>query len=353
MTVKDQQDWKVPPCISNWKNPKGYTIPLDKRLAADGRGLQDVQINDNFAKLSEALYISEQKAQEAVTMRSKVQKEMMMKEKERKEHELRALAQKARFERTGVVPPAAVSIPSEKNAMDSSDTKIDREHAREKEKDLPKETREECKWREKIREERRREREKERKLEAKDSAMRKKSKITRDRNRDVSEKVALGMASAGAGRGEETMYDQRLFNQEKGMDSGFAFDDQYNVYDQGLFTTQPMLSTLYRPKKDVDAEIPRCADGPLEFENVAEEDDIFQLDQFMTEVNGEKLKTAFLECQGDIKLESLIIFRAEELETELMKMVKQDNQWQLSARVEQLGQELAELKQALADKRVE
>ena len=156
MTVKDQQDWKVPPCISNWKNPKGYTIPLDKRLAADGRGLQDVQINDNFAKLSEALYVSEQKAREAVTIRSKVQKEMMMKEKERKEHELRALAQKACFERTGVVPPAAVSIASEKNAMDSSDMRIDREHAREKEKDLPKETREEreeCIWREKIREE--------------------------------------------------------------------------------------------------------------------------------------------------------------------------------------------------------
>ena len=40
ITAKDQQDWKIPPCISNWKNPKGYTIPLDKRLAADGRGLQ-------------------------------------------------------------------------------------------------------------------------------------------------------------------------------------------------------------------------------------------------------------------------------------------------------------------------
>ncbi|KAF3948180.1 hypothetical protein CMV_025790 [Castanea mollissima] len=50
MIVNDQQDWKVPPSISNWKNPKGYMIPLDKRLAADGRGLQ------------EALYVSKQKA---------------------------------------------------------------------------------------------------------------------------------------------------------------------------------------------------------------------------------------------------------------------------------------------------
>ncbi|KAI3685400.1 hypothetical protein L6452_34642 [Arctium lappa] len=95
---------EIPPCISNWKNLKGYTIPLDKHLAADGRGLQEVQINDNFAKLSEALYVAEQKAREAVAMRSKVQKEMMMKEKKRKEQELSALAQKARSERTGVVP---------------------------------------------------------------------------------------------------------------------------------------------------------------------------------------------------------------------------------------------------------
>lgn len=40
---------------------KGYTIPLDKRLAADGRGLQTVHINENFAKLAEALYIADRK----------------------------------------------------------------------------------------------------------------------------------------------------------------------------------------------------------------------------------------------------------------------------------------------------
>ena len=41
--------------------PQGYTIPLDKRLAADGRGLQTVHINENFAKLAEALYIADRK----------------------------------------------------------------------------------------------------------------------------------------------------------------------------------------------------------------------------------------------------------------------------------------------------
>ncbi|KAI8015333.1 putative GTPase-activating protein AN11010 [Camellia lanceoleosa] len=43
--------------------------------------------------------------------------------------------------------------------------------------------------------------------------------------------------------------------------------------------------------------------------------------------------------------------RAEELETALMEMVKQDNRRQLSARVEQLEQEVAELRQALSDKK--
>ncbi|XP_057759641.1 SNW/SKI-interacting protein A-like [Arachis stenosperma] len=322
VTVKDQQDWKIPPCISNWKNPKGYTIPLDKRLAADGRGLQDVQINDNFAKLSEALYVAEQKAREAVAMRSKVQKEMLLKEKERKEQELRALAQKARSERTGVAPPAAIPVPSERSAMDDADMADDYEQPRERErgereKNYPKESREEREerlHREKIREERRRERERERRLEAKDAAMGKKSKITRDRDRDISEKVALGMASTKAGT--EVMYDERLFNQEKGISSGFATDDQYNVYDKGLFTAQPTLSTLYRPKKDVDNETYGGADEqlekirktdrfkpdrgfagtsersgprdrPLEFEN-QDEADPFGLDQFLTDVKSGK-----------------------------------------------------------------
>lgn len=308
VTVKDQQDWKIPPCISNWKNPKGYTIPLDKRLAADGRGLQEVQINDNFAKLSEALYVAEQKAREAVAMRSKVQKEMAMKEKEKKEMELRALAAKARSERTGVAPPPVAALgPPSRNMMDIDDTRSERETRETKEE------REERSNREKIREERRRERERERRLEAKDAAMGKKSKITRDRDRDISEKVALGMASAGTSRGGEVMYDQRLFNQEKGMDSGFATDDQYNVYDKGLFTAQATLSTLYQPKKDLDSDVYGGADEqlekirntdrfkpdkgftgaseksgkrdrPVEFEQAAEEADPFGLDQFLTEV---------------------------------------------------------------------
>lgn len=102
VTVKEQKEWKIPPCISNWKNAKGYTIPLDKRLAADGRGLQQVHINENFAKLAEALYIADRKAREAVEMRAQLEKKLAQKEKEKKEDNLRQLAEKARNERAGL-----------------------------------------------------------------------------------------------------------------------------------------------------------------------------------------------------------------------------------------------------------
>ncbi|KAI3470856.1 hypothetical protein Pfo_027519 [Paulownia fortunei] len=248
VTVKDQQDWKIPPCISNWKNPKGYTIPLQQRLAADGPVLQEAQINDNFPKLSEALYVAEQKAREAVAVRLKVQKERMMKEKEKNEMELRELARNARSEKAGVAPAVAVSMPSERGDVFKE----------------TKEEREERTHRRKILEERRKEREREKMLEAKYAPVGKKTKITRDGGRDISEKVALGMATTG-GRAGEVMYDQRLYNQEKGMDSGFAPDDSYNIYDKGLFTTQSTIGTLYKPKKkEMDDEMYGGAHEQLE-----------------------------------------------------------------------------------------
>jgi SNW domain-containing protein 1 len=81
----------------------------------------------------------------------------------------------------------------------------------------------------------RRHRECERQWEASSSSG-KKSRITRDRDQDVSERIALGMASTRGSTGTgEVAYDERLFNQDTGMDSRFAVVDQYNVYSGRLF----------------------------------------------------------------------------------------------------------------------
>ncbi|KAH0898034.1 hypothetical protein HID58_047602 [Brassica napus] len=182
VTVKDQQDWKIPPC------------------------LQDVQINNSFAKLSESLYVAEEKAREAVSMRSKVQKEMVMKEKERKEQELRALAQK-----------------------------------------LPK------------------------KLALKEVMLLRVRVLLngckgRRYEKSVAGKVKMLLWGRRARSLEtETVTSARksLLEWQKGMDSGFATDDQYNVYDKSLFTALPTLSTLHEPKKDTDEEMYGNADEQL------------------------------------------------------------------------------------------
>ncbi|MEW5302888.1 MAG: hypothetical protein WDW36_005628 [Sanguina aurantia] len=344
----DHSNWKIPPAISNWKNPKGYTIPLDKRLAADGRGLQSTTINDKFAALSEGLFTAESKAREAISMRAEIQKQLLIKEKAKKETELRDLALRARTERAGgggmmggaVMGSMPEAPMAQTDAASDSDEDDDRQGgarsrggaigvgrpgggdggrdggggARQQavpEENETREEREERRRRDEIREERRRERERERRLESKDAHGGKKSKLTRDRDRDVSEKVALGMAKVPGGG--EVMYDQRLFNQEQGMASGFGAEDSYNTYDKPLFAERASAN-LFRPTKadgeqygggleaeeggvrsdkfkadkgfkgaDVSAG-PRSR--PVEFERNVEEADPFGLDQFLSEVKG-------------------------------------------------------------------
>lgn len=43
----------------------------------------------------------------------------------------------------------------------------------------------------------------------------------------------------------ENLYDQRLFNQSKGMGSGFGDDDSYGVYDKPMFANTS-ASSIYR-----------------------------------------------------------------------------------------------------------
>uniref|UniRef100_A0AAV2KCZ0 SNW domain-containing protein 1 n=1 Tax=Knipowitschia caucasica TaxID=637954 RepID=A0AAV2KCZ0_KNICA len=275
MTVKEQQEWKIPPCISNWKNAKGYTIPLDKRLAADGRGLQTVHINENFSKLAEALYIADRKAREAVEMRAQVEKKMAQKEKEKKEEKLRELAQMARDRRAGI-----------KSHGDKVAGGDDVGEVRE---------------RDEIRYDRRKERQHDRNIAR--AAPDKRSKLQRDQDRDISELIALGVPNPRTS--SEVQYDQRLFNQSKGMDSGFAGgeDETYNVYDQPFRGNKNMASNIYRPSKNIDkdayaddldslmrsnrfvpdrgftgADSQSRPEGPVQFE-----EDPFGLDKFLEE----------------------------------------------------------------------
>ena len=85
LTKQDQDDWRIPACISNWQNANGFTIPLHMRLQADGRGLQDVSVNERHAAFADALYTAEKQARIETEQRSLVQNSIKLAQAQQKE----------------------------------------------------------------------------------------------------------------------------------------------------------------------------------------------------------------------------------------------------------------------------
>ncbi|NXR97658.1 SNW1 protein, partial [Oxylabes madagascariensis] len=251
MTVKEQQEWKIPPCISNWKNAKGYTIPLDKRLAADGRGLQ-----------TRAVTISPERGRKRSCNAKSCSWNVLTSYQQAGGWQAgEPLCWKGPRSCSGQYAeykPAA--CPGNSNAKGIQS----------------------CICRSVT------------------------SELQRNENRDISEVIALGVPNPRPSN--EIQYDQRLFNQSKGMDSGFAGgeDEIYNVYDQPWRSGKDMAQNIYRPSKNVDKDmygddleariktnrfVPdkefsnsdrntrgRGRDGPVQFE-----EDPFGLDKFLEE----------------------------------------------------------------------
>ncbi|KAF2875510.1 SKIP/SNW domain-containing protein [Massariosphaeria phaeospora] len=290
LTAEDQEMWKIPPPISNWKNPKGYTVPLDKRLAADGRGLQDITINDKFAAFGEALQAADRHARDEVKQRAVIQQRLAEKEKMQKEDHLRNLAKQAREERANVSRRRSRSRSSSVSDSDDEEEALRR--------------------REEARRERRQEHERELR-QARMGTERKIQVMAREQNRDISEKVALGLAKPT--QSGESMYDSRLFNRSSGFNAGFN-EDQH--YDKPLFAAQDAISSIYRPSVQQDdgeddggtydkitksskfevlgkakegfkgADLQEAREGPVQF--VKDADDPFNINQMINEVRGEK-----------------------------------------------------------------
>ncbi|KAL4804917.1 Pre-mRNA-processing protein 45 [Aspergillus unguis] len=251
LTAEDQEAWKIPPPVSNWKNPKGYTVPLDKRLAADGRGLQDVSINDKFAQFAEALFTADRHAREEVRLRAQMQQRLAEKEKAQKEDHLRALAQKAREERTRGTESRASRSPSRDRSRSRS---LSDTSSRSR---TPSEDGEAARERERARRERRQDAERQLR-QSRMGTERRIQAMAREQNRDISEKVALGLAKPT--QSSETMWDSRLFNQGGGMSTGFNED---NPYDKPLFAAQDAINSIYRPKPSADFDEEADAEGEM------------------------------------------------------------------------------------------
>lgn len=372
LSKEEAAKWHIPPVVSNWKNNRGYTISLEKRLAANGRGSVDHSINDRFAEMADALYKAERNARADVEKRAQMQQKVALRAKEAKERELRELAERARRERRGYLglsemtdtesvaarsevaagsvagegsvthagnarrvrddaPPVAPSAAIVRRDEEGSEKRPRRKSrfayasvvvngvasemrpsggntGNEGAEDVGDET--EVRRRDAIREERRWERERELRQsrvvygESTGPTL-KRSKLSRDADRDLTERVALGQRVDEGGKTGEVLYDQRLFNQD-GRVGGYGADDAYNLYDRPLFSGKNASSQYqFRPPPSNSGDEGEASvaggrlgtrasqstqrrDRPVEFERDTElkssaNDDPFGLDKFMDE----------------------------------------------------------------------
>lgn len=63
----------------------------------------------------------------------------------------------------------------------------------------------------------------------------------------------MGLPQKTSGGGE-AQFDQRLFNQSRGMDTGFGDDEAYNVYDMPWRNNDNVGSNIYRPTRTAENE---------------------------------------------------------------------------------------------------
>jgi SNW domain-containing protein 1 len=250
-----QHEWIIPPCISNWKNPKGRTIALDKREAADGRGLREVVVNDNFARLADSLYIAERLAREEIEKRAAVQGRAIQAQQAEKEMQLRQLAAQSRLERIGgiskIVEKETLTLIKEEN--DDLENMNEKERKSKKHGDDDKRRKRYDDESDGEEERRRRRKERDHKdeeelnvtkedrdvLRLQQQRQREKDYARSSKRRRVEdedeERIILNSgtsSTAGGGHSIHVMYDERLFNKSEGLSSGYGDDEEYNVFTQ-------------------------------------------------------------------------------------------------------------------------
>ena len=253
LTAEDQAAWRIPPAVSSWKNPKGFTRGIDKLLAARPN-VEDVTINDKFSQLADALHTADRHAREEVKKRATMQQLLAEKAKAQKEDELRALAQQARQRRA----PAGT-----RRRSSSASSRDSRSRSRGSSPDSRSSSRDsDVRAREKARNEAAQERQKQLR-QSRMGTERRLQMLAREQNRDISEKIALGLAKPT--QSSESMYDSRLFNQNSGFDAGFNEDQ---VYDKPLFAAQNAINNIYRPNPSAQDDEPED-DGGATVERIA------------------------------------------------------------------------------------
>lgn len=246
LSYEEQKKWKIPPCVNMSNNPKGLVIPLDIRLANDGRNLREYKANQNFAKFADILALTEKHVRKEIEDRNKIAQSIQIAAAMKKEQELREAAKQAREERKSlnnnnsslmysldtedIKSNSKKDIISEKD-KDNSYLKNKRKRSETNED----EERKEIKERNELRAIRKKEIEYERRAEI--------QKKYEKEGRDINDKVLLGQTNM---INNNNVIDSRLYDQQGGIENVFEYNDDVEVYDKPLFNDKNNLSNIYK-----------------------------------------------------------------------------------------------------------
>ena len=189
------------------------------------------------------MYVTEKQARKEIEERNKIQESIKMVDTLRKEQELREAAKEARQKKMSLVVSNISSVNTHKT--EESEVLLGGK------RNISNEELEAAKTeRNNLRNQRKKEIERDRRIEVNKNnkykvAGTKKAKLTRDLDRDVSEKIALGQAQPTS---KDSMIDSRLYNQTTGLESGFKGEDDYDLYDKPLFADRTS-SSIYNNVK--------------------------------------------------------------------------------------------------------
>lgn len=190
-------DWKIPPCVSNYKNQKSFLIPLDMRLQMERNNRKEFEINDKFQDYSRALYLEEKKAKHYLQEKRRLQQLHQLEQAKIKERHM---------------DEEFLSLKRQKREeMDRSESDSENEENKKLLKQM---------IMKKV--------EREAKIE---NVLKKKNKHLLEMDRELAEKIALGEE---IGAQKKLKLDGRLFKEE-GLDSGFRNSEHFKIYDQPLF----------------------------------------------------------------------------------------------------------------------
>ena len=240
LSLEEQKKWKIPPCVNMSNNPKGLVIPLDIRLANDGRNLREYKANKNFAKFADILALTEKNVRKEIEDRNKIAQSIQIAAAMKKEQELKEAAKQARMERksfnknnnsSSIIYTLDNSDIINKNREDNYILNNKRKRSISSEEEEEKERKE----RNELRELRKKEIEYERRQEL--------IKKYENEGRDINDKILLGQNNM---INNNNVIDSRLYELEGGIENPFDYNEDVQVYDKPLFNDQNKLSNIYK-----------------------------------------------------------------------------------------------------------